>query len=179
MWRGVGLGLGLVLGCGPVGASTAPSGGKVPRGVAGAVELRALDVEGEEVDVAAVEGIRVVEFWATWCRPCLQFRPELEQLAFDFEGRGVTVIAVSVDQTLDVLKAYLENSPTSLDVLWDRNGRGSLRYTKVAMGQAIPAIILVDAGDNVVGYHRGYREDTIAKLRTQLEQMTSPTPEPM
>ena len=141
--------------------------------MAGAVELTVLDVEGRAVDVAEVEGVRVVEFWATWCRPCLQFRPELEQLAFDFEGRGVTVIAVSVDQSLDVLTAYLENSPTSLDVLWDRNGQGSLRYTKVAFGQAIPAIIVVDAGDNVVGYHRGYREDTMAKVRGQLEQLTA------
>jgi cytochrome c biogenesis protein CcmG/thiol:disulfide interchange protein DsbE len=40
----------------------------------------------------------VLNFWATWCQPCIQELPSLDQFANHFAGKGVTVLAVSVDR---------------------------------------------------------------------------------
>ena len=50
--------------------------------------------------------VYVIEFWATWCGPCLASMPHLAQLQRDYADRGVSIISVS-DEELEVVKAFL------------------------------------------------------------------------
>lgn len=50
----------------------------------------------------------VLNFWATWCQPCLQELPSLHQFATRFAGKGVTVLAVSVDRNEKRYKDLLQ-----------------------------------------------------------------------
>jgi cytochrome c biogenesis protein CcmG, thiol:disulfide interchange protein DsbE len=53
---------------------------------------------GRTVSVPGFEGkLLVLNFWATWCPPCVEETPSLSQFAQDFAGRGVVVMAISVD----------------------------------------------------------------------------------
>jgi peroxiredoxin len=53
--------------------------------------------------------IVVLNFWATWCLPCVDEMPSLEHLQKKFEGKDVTVLAVSVDDDPDDYHRFLKN----------------------------------------------------------------------
>jgi peroxiredoxin len=53
--------------------------------------------------------IVVLNFWATWCLPCVDEMPSLEHLQKKFEGKDVTVLAVSVDDDADDYHSFLKN----------------------------------------------------------------------
>ncbi len=55
--------------------------------------------QGQTVSRSKFEGkLLVLNFWATWCAPCIQELPSLDQFAKHYNGKGVTVLAVSVDR---------------------------------------------------------------------------------
>ncbi len=58
----------------------------------------------------------VVNFWATWCPPCVKEMPELDRFAKEFAGRGWQVLGVAIDQA-EPVKAFLGHSPVSFPVV--------------------------------------------------------------
>lgn len=58
----------------------------------------------------------VVNFWATWCPPCVKEMPELDRFAKEFAGRGWQVLGIAIDQA-DTVKAFLEHTPVSFPVV--------------------------------------------------------------
>lgn len=56
------------------------------------------DLRGAQHDFAEYKGkVVLVDFWATWCPPCIEAVPDLSRLHRDFEDRGFTVVGVAVD----------------------------------------------------------------------------------
>ncbi|MFO1339751.1 MAG: TlpA disulfide reductase family protein [Burkholderiaceae bacterium] len=58
----------------------------------------------------------VVNFWATWCPPCVKEMPELDRFAKEFAGRGWQVLGVAIDQP-EPVKAFLDHTPVSFPVV--------------------------------------------------------------
>ncbi|MBZ5580921.1 MAG: TlpA family protein disulfide reductase [Acidobacteriia bacterium] len=64
---------------------------------------------GRTVSVPNFGGkLLVLNFWATWCPPCVQETPSLSQLAADYANRGVVVLGVSVDSSDAAYRAFLQ-----------------------------------------------------------------------
>jgi thiol-disulfide isomerase/thioredoxin len=62
--------------------------------------------DGKPMKLADLKGqVVVVNLWATWCAPCKEEMPSLAKLAKAYEGKGVTVIAISVDKDSEIPKA--------------------------------------------------------------------------
>lgn len=94
------------------------------------------------------EGL-VVNFWATWCIPCVHEMPALDALAAKLEGRGVRVLTISQDRAPHAkVPAFLEEKNIKLLPFYydERNQLG--RPMDV---QALPTTILIDAEGNEVG----------------------------
>jgi thiol-disulfide isomerase/thioredoxin len=91
----------LTLHAAPVGARDLRPMDPVPRFV-----LKQTD--GQLLDLGTLRGrVLVLNFWATWCKPCREEMPMLESFARDYAQRGVTVIGISIDdpaQRADVLR---------------------------------------------------------------------------
>lgn len=76
---------------------------------AGAVNLDFVlkDMNGADVRLADFKGKPlIVNFWATWCGPCLLETPELVELAEEYKSRGVTIIGISYDDKPDEVKKF-------------------------------------------------------------------------
>jgi thiol-disulfide isomerase/thioredoxin len=71
-----------------------------------AIELRAVDRAGFDALVAEQRGkVVLVDFWATWCGPCLKQLPHTAELATQHADDGLVVVTVSVDEPEDAAKA--------------------------------------------------------------------------
>jgi peroxiredoxin len=85
-----------------------------------APEIRLPAVDGRTVSLADYRGkVVLVHFWATWCPPCVEEIPTLERFYKQVYGSDIEVLAVSVDDSADVLKAFLEKNDVHFPVLRD------------------------------------------------------------
>jgi len=136
--------VGAWLGCG--GASD-DAGGVAIGSRAPAFSLKALD--GSTVTSRSLEGGAVVlNFWATWCGPCLKEIPDLEQVA---AGRGANVIGIALDDDgLKAVKPFVEAHGISYTVLL-----GDQELFDRFNGLGIPYTLVLDRAYRVVKIYRG------------------------
>ena len=71
-----------------------------------------LDSKSFDSEVTNAEGVALVDFWATWCGPCIALAPTVEDVAKDYKGK-VTVGKIDVDKIKDVTEKYkIQAMPT-------------------------------------------------------------------
>jgi thiol-disulfide isomerase/thioredoxin len=135
-WMSTGLLFAALLSAGAAAAKDAtlrpwPAGQPTP-----ALQLTGLD--GQPWDVTSLRGkVVVVNFWASWCGPCVDELPVLKGLA----GRdGVAVVGVNYKEPLDTIERFTKDHPLGYPVLRDRTGDAFKRWTPGVM----PTTILVD-----------------------------------
>jgi len=85
--------------------------------------------EGAPVSLAALRGkVVLVNFWATWCKPCEDEMPAMERLYAELAGEGFELLAVSVDEVEAEVIAFRDRLSLSFPILWDRDKRVSQIY---------------------------------------------------
>jgi thiol-disulfide isomerase/thioredoxin len=82
-------------------------------GIAAVWQARFQQPDGQTLSLATLRGAPlVINFWATWCAPCVKEMPELDRFARQFAGRGVRVVGLAIDQA-EPVQAFLARSPVS------------------------------------------------------------------
>lgn len=125
------------------------------------------DLDGQPVAMARWQDrIVVVNFWATWCPPCVEEMPDLQRVHDEYEARGVTVVGLGID------------SPSALKRFRDEHGLSLPLYAAGASGSelgrvlgnpsgALPYTILVDRKGRIVQARLGQVQP--AELRRWLD----------
>jgi thiol-disulfide isomerase/thioredoxin len=73
------------------------------------VELKFTAMDGREIDLAALRGkVVLVDFWATWCGPCIAEMPNVKSVYAKYHDRGFEVIGITLDRAADLEKAKAE-----------------------------------------------------------------------
>ncbi len=100
------------------------------------------DLDGELHRLKDFRGkVVLLNFWATWCPPCREEMPSMQELHEDYRDQGLAVVAVSVDQdSPGVVKEYVEELGLTFRILHDRDNRVSGRYRV----PGVPASYLID-----------------------------------
>ena len=133
----------------PLDSSAVPEVGYVPPNFV----LPAL--EGDPVDLHQVIGesrIVLVNFWATWCAPCRYELPMLEKLYEKYKNDGFVVLAVSVDETRELLDEYVKRNPFTFPVLHDFTHSAQSRFQVTGL----PTSIILDSQGKVLSILPGY-----------------------
>ncbi len=85
--------------------------------------------QGENVTPTSFGGkVLVLNFWATWCSPCIQEIPSLNQFQRRFAREGVVVVAVSIDKNPEKYKAFLSRIPVAFQTMRDPKADVSAEY---------------------------------------------------
>lgn len=104
-------------------------------------ELRLPDLQGRVHDLRDYRGrVVLVNFWASWCPPCVEELPSLNRFVRDYRPRGLEVLAVDVAEPREQLEAFLRRMPVEARILLDREGV-TVRPWKVF---GYPTNVLVD-----------------------------------
>ncbi len=84
---------------------------------------------GQHITPESFRGkVLVLNFWATWCTPCVQEIPSLNEMQRRFAKSGVVVVAVSIDKNQQKYHNFLQKIPVSFQTSWDPKADISARY---------------------------------------------------
>jgi thiol-disulfide isomerase/thioredoxin len=139
------------------------------------IDVRFTDAEGALVTLKDKRGtVVLINFWATWCPPCVHEMPSLERLQTELGGDGFEVLAINEDREARVIGPFYDHfGLTQLRGYHDPYGRLS-RQLKVT---GLPTTILIDHRGNEVGRVVGAAEwdspASIALMRYYLAQPIS------
>jgi len=109
---------------------------------------------GENLKLSEYRGeVVLINFWASWCGPCRQEMPLLDELHQRYKSLGFTVLGVNVEEDSSQARKLLQDLPVSFPVLFDDQSRVSRQYDVVAM----PSTVLVDRNGQLRYLHQGYK----------------------
>lgn len=86
-------------------------------------------LRGADIDLAALKGkVVLVNFWATWCPPCVEEIPSLQRLYKRLQPQGLEILAVDVGESVEIMEAFLQDKPIDFPVLMDSDGEALRRW---------------------------------------------------
>jgi cytochrome c biogenesis protein CcmG/thiol:disulfide interchange protein DsbE len=136
-------------------------------------ELSLQDVaNGQPFSVKSLAGqVVLLDIWASWCAPCKEELPLLDELAGRLHGSGISIVAVSIDEDRAAMNEFL-----SLKKSWQlrlahdpqRLVPGELRPDKM------PTSYVIDRRGILHAIHGGFNRGDIARIETELKELARP-----
>ena len=109
---------------------------------------------GAPVSLAALRGqVVMVNFWASWCGPCREEFPLLDQMYAKYRPMGFTLLGVNVEPEAKDAEGFLAKTPVRFPILLDRDNT----LTKLYRVDGMPSTVLIDRNGVVRWMHRGYK----------------------
>lgn len=98
--------------------------------------------------------LTIIDFWATWCKPCTKAIPKLNKIYEMYRSKGVEIIGVNVDGPRSVSKVAPVSKALQIKypVLLDLDGKIQSDFNIMAY----PTLLIVDAAGKVVSVHEGF-----------------------
>jgi peroxiredoxin/outer membrane lipoprotein-sorting protein len=122
-------------------------------------------VKGSTVSLASYKGkVVLLDFWATWCRPCRIEMPRVQKLYDELKAKGLTVFGVNVMEEPAQVKRFLTDNGIGFPILLDRDGKVARDYK----AEGIPTLVIIGRDGNVSSYFTGLRdEETLREALTK------------
>jgi len=137
-------------------------------------KLPELNVKIVENKPAAIKGRpRIIEFWATWCGPCVKNIPHLNELHQKYKDQGLVIIGIT-DESLKTIRHFMRDNPMHYAVAIDAKDE----LSKVFGIKGIPHALLVDPSGTIVweGHPSSLKESQIEKVLTSGLAPSRPLP---
>lgn len=113
------------------------------------------DVTGKRVTLKEQIGkVVFLNFWATWCSPCIQEMPTMEKLHQDLGKNGLVILAINFQETPKQVKEFFGEHNLTFTALLDRDGKVFELY----QAWALPMSAIVNKRGELVGKVMGYRD---------------------
>ena len=109
----------------------------------------------------------LLDFWASWCSPCLQSFPWMNELQRKHSGEGLAIVAVNLDQDRKLADAFLAKRPAQFRIEHDPAGAIARKFDV----QAMPTSFLIDRRGQVRARHAGFKDKHRAEREQQIAQL--------
>ena len=123
---------------------------------------------GKNVKLSELRGqVILLNFWASWCGPCRQEMPLLENLHKRYSALGFTVLGVNVEEDPRKAKTLLKDISVSFPILFDTSNKVSKQYKVSAM----PSTVMIDRDGNMRYLHKGYKRGDEAQYKKWVKKL--------
>ena len=133
--------------------------------------LNDLQNKSRSFDELKGEKLTLLDFWATWCKPCNKAIPELNKLYTQFRSKGVNLIGINCDGPRSVAKVAPLSKSLQIEypVLLDMNAElmNDLNLS------AYPTLLMVNSSGKVVWIHEGYVPGDELVIQKEIEKQLS------
>lgn len=137
-----------------------------------AVELKLLD--GTPYKLAGRKGrVVVLDFWASWCGPCVQSMPLVDEVVREFADRGVELLAVNLEEPPEKARGLLDRLKLTVPVALDRDGAVAAKYGVTS----IPQAVVIGRDGKVARLYVGGGKAAAEALRAALKELTAKPPD--
>ena len=127
------------------------------------------NTDGELVSYEELKGskLTVIDFWATWCKPCVNSIPKLVELYDSYDKEEVAFIGISIDspRNLAKVKPFMQSMGVNYPVLLDMN-QEVMRDMNLT---SVPALLIVNADDEIVSFHEGFAPGDEDKIKKEID----------
>jgi thiol-disulfide isomerase/thioredoxin/outer membrane lipoprotein-sorting protein len=137
------------------------SAGRVDLTGKDAPAFRGVSLDGKTYTLEALKGRPVLlDFWATWCGPCIKSMPTLDKINETYKGQGLVVLGIDVEETRETVEKFLKTKPIAYPVIM-----GSEAGIPQAYGvTGFPTFVLISPEGKVVAHQLGFNEAALTAM---------------
>lgn len=138
-----------------------------------AVGHRALDFklksfDGETVTLSQYRGkVVLLNFWASWCPPCKEELPLVDELQKTYGPYGLVVLAVNIDNHASNARKFLKEQDIDLTPLWD----AEKRVVGVYDVDTMPTLLMIDQEGWIRYIHSGFKVEDLPVYKREIESL--------
>jgi thiol-disulfide isomerase/thioredoxin len=127
------------------------------------------DVNGHPIDLKKYIGKNVIllDFWATWCGPCVEAMPQVDAVAKQYAGKGLVFFGVNAGEDAATVKSFLQSSKMDVPVAMDEKREIGPMYQV----SGIPQTLLIGKDGKVQVVHVGYSPKLPKLLSKEIESL--------
>jgi len=112
-----------------------------------ASDFKLKDLDGKELSLSDLKGKKVfLNFWATWCPPCIEEMPEIQKLYEETKDSDLVIVAVEIQEPLNEVKSFIQDNKYSFKVLLDSDQSVATKYNITS----IPTSYFIDIDGNII-----------------------------
>ena len=118
-----------------------------------------LDLNGNKVSLSDYKGkVVIIDFWATWCPPCVREIPHFIALYKEYKDKGLSMVGISVDhQGINVVKTFNQKYKINYQILM-ADSQVTSTYGNI---RGIPTTFVIDPSGNIQRMYVGYRDKAV------------------
>jgi peroxiredoxin len=132
-----------------------------------APEFTLPDAAGNTISLNQQRGkIVYVDFWASWCGPCRQSFPWMNEMLGKYQAQGLEILAINLDTGRAEADEFLAKNPASFTVLFDPTATLPPQYGVKGM----PTSYLIDASGEIILQHAGFNASHRESLEASIQQ---------
>jgi len=113
-----------------------------------------------------------MDFWASWCPPCVKSFPFLNELDHELKEQGLHVIGVNLDEKVADAQEFIAKHPVDFSIVADPSKQCAQSFEVMAM----PTSYLIDRKGNIRHIHQGFRPGESEELRALITQLVMERP---
>ncbi len=129
-----------------------------------------LPTSNGEISLAQLKGkVVYLDFWASWCIPCRQSFPWLNEMSARYKKQGFVVLAINLDKDKKLMQRFLKQYPAKFIVAHDSAGNSARDYKVKGM----PSSYLISRDGEIVSSHIGFRQKDKLALEDKIRSLVN------